>query len=299
MEMTYKVDPFLAWIQTVSMAAWDMGKGISCDEQTIGFKGNHADKQRINYKKEGDVFLADSLSDNGYTYTFYLQNMPAPKHYIQKKCSPLHSRVPFMFDQLKDKYHVCGLDNLCNSTKFCREAFSGKNAVMVHGVTRKSGHGLPSCVLQEEIKNAKDAEKVRGRTKAAVLEGDEVCPNLVAFSVYDTKPVQFLSMSCTSLTWIEKVKKVFDKKEQRNVNMKFLRCNVTDEYNNGMNGVDVADQLRGSYRIDRWMRKRKWWWALWMWGFQLLLVNAYVLYKTAHLILWKKNKKTIISQYEF
>jgi hypothetical protein len=138
-----------------------------------------------------------------------------------------------MFDQLKDKYHVCGLDNLYNSTKFCREAFSGKNAVMVHGVTRKSGRGLPSCVLQEEIKNAKDAEKVRGRTKAAVLEGDEVCPNLVAFSVYDRKPVHFLSMSCTSLTWIEKVKKVFDKKEQRNVNMKFLRCNVTDEYNNG------------------------------------------------------------------
>jgi hypothetical protein len=85
MEMTYKVDPFLAWIQTVSMAAWDMGRGIPCDEQTIGFKGNHADKQRINYKKEGDGFLADSLSDNGYTYTYYLQNMPAPKPYIQKK----------------------------------------------------------------------------------------------------------------------------------------------------------------------------------------------------------------------
>ena len=81
----WKIDPFLAWIQTVSMAAWDMGRGIPCDEQTIGFKGNHADKQRINYKKEGDGFLADSLSDNGYTYTYYLQNMPAPKPYIQKK----------------------------------------------------------------------------------------------------------------------------------------------------------------------------------------------------------------------
>jgi hypothetical protein len=86
---------------------------------------------------------------------------------------------------------------------------------MVHGVTRKSGRGLPSCILQEELKNQKEAEKVRGQTKAAVLEGDTECPNLVAFSVYDTKPVHFLSTSCTELKWIEKVKIVFDKKEEK------------------------------------------------------------------------------------
>jgi hypothetical protein len=43
----WKVDPFLAWIQNVSMAAWDLGQEFSCDEQTIGFKGNHQDKQQI------------------------------------------------------------------------------------------------------------------------------------------------------------------------------------------------------------------------------------------------------------
>jgi hypothetical protein len=29
------------------MAAWDLGKEISGDKQTIGFKGNHQDKQCI------------------------------------------------------------------------------------------------------------------------------------------------------------------------------------------------------------------------------------------------------------
>ncbi len=86
---------------------------------------------------------------------------------------------------------------------------------MVHGVTRKSGCGLPSCVLQEELKNQKEAEKVRGLTKAAVLEGNAEYPNLVAFSVYDTKPVHFLSMPSTELKWIEKVKIFFDKKEEK------------------------------------------------------------------------------------
>jgi len=61
-----------------------------------------------------------------------------------------------MFDQLKEKYHVCRLDNLYNSTKFCCFGFSGKNKVMLHGLTRKSTRGLPKSVIQEEIKNAKE-----------------------------------------------------------------------------------------------------------------------------------------------
>jgi hypothetical protein len=39
--------------------------------------------------------------------------------------------------------------------------------------------------------------------------------------------------------------------------------------------------------------------AIWMWGVQVLLVNAYVLYKTTHLYMWKKNKKSLMSHYEF
>ena len=61
-----------------------------------------------------------------------------------------------------------------------------------------------------------------------------------------------------------------------------------------MNGADIADQLRNHYRIDRWMRKRKWWW-----GIQVLLDNAYVLYKTAHIHVWKLGKKSVMTQYEF
>ena len=73
--------------------------------------------------------------------------------------------------------------------------------------------------------------------------------------------------------------------------MAFLRPEVTDMYNNGMNNVDIADQLRGTYRLDRWMRKRKWWWSIWMWGLQVLIVNAYVLHRSAHIVIWKMDKK--------
>jgi hypothetical protein len=183
------------------------------------------------------------------------------------------------------------MDNLFGSVKFFREAYKGKNKVLCHGVMRKSGRGLPNCVIQEEVKNKKEQEKIRGTPKAAVLTDDLECPQMVAFSVYDTKPVHFLSMACTGLKWIEKKKKVFDKSVNKNVAMSFLRTEVTDNYNNGMNNVDIADQIRNTYRIDRWMRKRKWWWSIWMWGVQILLVNAYMLYKSAHLLIWKMEKK--------
>jgi hypothetical protein len=59
----FKIDPFLSHVQSVSMESWDMGRNISADEQTIGFKGQHQDKQRISYKREGDGFLAQHSSD--------------------------------------------------------------------------------------------------------------------------------------------------------------------------------------------------------------------------------------------
>jgi len=81
--------------------------------------------------------------------------------------------------------------------------------------------------------------------------------------------------------------------------MSFLRAVVNDEYNSTMNQVDISDQLWNYYHIDHWMRKHKWWWAIWMWGLQVLLVNAYILYRTTHLLTWEKAEKTLLSHYEF
>jgi hypothetical protein len=89
----HKVDNFLSHVNRVSMEAWDMGRSVSCDEQTIGFQGRHQDKPRISYKKEGDGFQADCICENGYTYSFYFRNVAAPRKYLRKKCSPLHARV--------------------------------------------------------------------------------------------------------------------------------------------------------------------------------------------------------------
>ena len=66
-----------------------------------------------------------------------------------------------------------------------------------------------------------------------------------------------------------------------------------------MNSVDVANQLQNSYYFQHWMKRRKWWWELFMWGFAVMLVDTYNFYKKAHLIIWFKKKDEILSQYEF
>jgi hypothetical protein len=122
----FMVDLFLAHMQKVSIESWDFRQHLSCDEQSIGFKGNYCDKQRVSYKRKGDGFLTDAICDSGYTYSFYFHNVPAPKKHIDRKCSALHACMLFLFDTLKDKYHDVGMDNLYLSLKLCREAITGE-----------------------------------------------------------------------------------------------------------------------------------------------------------------------------
>ena len=59
---------------------------------------------------------------------------------------------------------------------------------------------------------------------------------------------------------------------------KFLRLNQINKYNNGMGDVDVANQIRGVYRLDCWVRNRKWWRSILFWSMGVLLKNSYKLY---------------------
>ena len=70
-----KVDEFLRGQQLLIWRyTWRPVRDIAGDEQTMGFKGNHTNKLRIAYKKEGDGFQVDAISDDGYIFTLYFRN---------------------------------------------------------------------------------------------------------------------------------------------------------------------------------------------------------------------------------
>lgn len=275
----WKVRPLLQWMNAIFPEVWLVGVSFSVDEMTMGFQGKHADAKRITYKRAGDGFQCDALCSDGFTYQFYMRNDPAPKKWMQEQgLSPLHARVMSLFDTLKDKYHECAMDNLYNSAKFCKVAANHPKRVLCHGVTRKGMRGIPKSVQQQEAKTREEQLAVRGTVKAAVLKNDPKCIDLVASSVYDTKPVHYLSMVAKEIKWVEVSKNVYNVDSGITEKMKFLRMNHIHQYNHTMGNVDIADQLRGSYDFKYWLRNRKWWWSLWNWGLGVMLTNAYIMY---------------------
>jgi hypothetical protein len=292
-----KVNSFLRWIKQVSVSAWNPGKHLSGDEQTIGFQGRHHAKQRITYKSEGDGFQCDAICDQGYTYNFYFRNAPPPEKYIKSGWSPLHARMLYMMEQLENKYHCMWMDNLYLSAKFVKGCYNHPNKILLAGVCRKGMRGVPECVIQPEAKPA-EVKSVRGTVKAAVLKGDDDCPNMIALSLYDAKPVYFLSMIHTDIKWVTNTNRVYCRGTSEMEDNKFLRLNINTDYNNKMNSVDSADQLRNSYRFDHWLRFRKWWWSIFFWGFGVLMVNAYVAYRKYNIMQGKK-KSELLDHYQF
>jgi hypothetical protein len=168
------------------------------------------------------------------------------------------------------------MDNLFNSVKLFEGLYRAK--ALAHGVVRTNGRGLPLAIIQKEEKNKDLAEKLRGTTKAAQFKHNPQCPDVLAVSTYDTKPVHLLSTVAELVEWMVKQKLVWSATEKKKSQFKFLRLNVIEEYNMNMNSTDIADQLRGVYRPDHWMRHRKWWWLYFIWALGVAGVNAYRMY---------------------
>jgi len=127
-------------------------------------------------------------------------------------------------------------------------------------------------------KKRKDQIKVRGTAKAVLLVGYPGCPNLVVCSIYDTKPVHYLSMICYTLELVVMEKPCFNVETGMIEILRYLRMNTIQEYNNTMGGVDLADQLWGTYCVDKEVHNIKWWWSILFWSICFMITNAYVIY---------------------
>ena len=275
----FKVEKILQELENNSKNKWDSGRVVSIDEQTIGFQGHHQNKLRITYKRIGDGFQCDALCDRGYTIAFRFRHDTNPSTGYNNIC-PLHQRVVYLVQQLNTNWNIIVMDNLYNSRGLAEVLW--KEKMMCHGVVRTHNRGLPKDIIQKEGKTKRDRRNLRGTLKAALLKGDDTTPKILSCSIYDTKPVHIITSANTDIKWVVKSKKIWDKSQKQSRDVRFMRLNLIDDYNLGMGGVDMADQLRLQYRIERWMRQRKWWWAIFLWTIGVAHTNAYVCYTTLY-----------------
>lgn len=78
-------------------------------------------------------------------------------------------------------------------------------------------------------------------------------------------------MTCAFLKWKTQEKDVYNVETGQVEVLKYLCMNNNVSYNQEMGNVDMADQLRGNYRLDIGVRNRKWWWSLWFWVLGVML----------------------------
>ena len=91
----------------------------------------------------------------------------------------------------------------------------------------------------------------------------------------------FLSTIIEDTRWIVKSREIYSKNLEKKVdNLFFLRPNFVNAYNYDMNSLDWADQLRTNYQVSVGLRQRKWWWSIFLWAFDVAIVNSYLLYKS-------------------
>ncbi len=125
----------------------------------------------------------------------------------------------------------------------------------------------------------KAAKAARGMVKAVVLKGDSQSSGLVVASCYNQKPFFMISNRCKSVMWMPIMKKLLSSSLQWKVNFIFLGWSMSHDDNFQINDNYIADQLQRVYRIVRFQRINKWWWALFLWGYEVSLVNSSVLMK--------------------
>ena len=144
----FKVDELFRWLRHIWKDAWVLGKGFSNDKQSCKMQGKSEYKTRCGkLKRLGDGIQMDAIANDGYKWDFYLRNEPSDPTLLAQGYCPMHCRLLHMFSNLRESYYTCSMDNLFNSVKLARAAYSLPKPVLVHGVLRKSGRGCPPSVL--------------------------------------------------------------------------------------------------------------------------------------------------------
>ena len=226
------------------------------------------------FKSLGDGLQCDYIADDGYIFNFYLRNEPVPHKWIDISFYLMHARLLHMFANFEDVGHLVKMNKFFVAVKLVLEVYSLPTRVGIHGVISNINRGVHLCVLQEDV-TEKKADKVRGSVKASVLKGDSRASNLIGASCFNWKPFYMMSHSAEEVTKSKHKKLVCSHLLKQKYPYKFLRLNLSHEYNFDMNNNDIADQLQLVYHIMRFQSNQKWWWYLWLWGVEVTVVNSY------------------------
>ena len=250
-DQIYKFRSVLEHLNKKWAAEYNLGRDVSIDETIVGFKGRHTLVNYIRIKKHHqwgpkEYNLSDSRTGYCYETMYHTRQMPQgdfgkPFEVCRKLMEP-HT----------EKYHHLVVDNYYTSVALCEQLLQKKTYVT--GTILSNRVGLPAD-MKTKLKEKGDI--------IATRKG-----NLLAINWMDRKQVRLLT-SCSSANKVEK---------QRWDGSSNQVPQVVLDYNYGMGGVDLSDQMTDHYAGE--FRTVKLWKKVVFHLIDRTLTNAYVCYKT-------------------
>lgn len=247
---TYKFKFVLDHLNQRWSDEYNLSRDISIDETIVGFKGRHTLVNYIRIKKHHqwgpkEYNLADSKTGYVHQTLYHTRGMRTSDH------GQPYDVCEKLLRPHGGKYHRLFVDNYYMSIPLCHQML--EKDIYVTGTVRSNRRGLP-----EDIKSAR---RLRG-SMVAKTNGE-----ILAMSWVDRKQVRMLTThSSAALVSVRRAGGQDTRVPQMVV-----------DYNKGMGGVDVADQMTDHYASE--LRTVKCWRKIVFHLFDRTVTNAYICYK--------------------
>lgn len=266
----YKVRPFLNHVSDKFLELYPLEENLSIGESIIPYFGNHVGKQHVKGKPVRLGYKNRALcASNGYMYSFDL--------YKGNSESDLQDRKEF-----DDGGEIV------------------KNLIAKANVPKNAGFKLYFDDRFTSYNLLKRLSEI-GICAISSIREDQMlnCP-LPNKNIFDHKPrgsIEFASTNCVMVikykddnVWT--IASNFHVSEPNQVKWELKKSEGTTfsqpplamrNYNNFVGGVDRMNHLVSCYRTK--MDHKKWWWPIFLYFFDVTIVNAW--------LLWKKAKRQI------
>ena len=252
------IRPVLDEVLANCLQQYNPHQNSSIDEAMIAFRGRLGFRQYMPKKptKYGVKVWMRADPTNGYCNEFQVYTGRVNVDVVERG---LAARVVLdLSERLRGGHYVLNMDNFFSSLELFERL--KREGLYARGTVRVNRRGWPRQLLSE----------VRLRSQgdcAAAQKG-----TLSAFSWRDKRVVNLLS------TADDPTVETTVSRKQRDGTKKEVPCPSTLlHYNNNMNGVDHADQMRMEYPSGR--MSRRWWVYLFWFLFDVAVSNAFILMK--------------------
>ena len=255
----HKVRRLLDIVDPLYLFHYLPSKCLSIDESMVGFKGRIHFRQYMPAKPTKWGLKQFVLCDSRSGYQIKSIIYTGKDSFVRAKDVPLTEDVVLkLLDGFERKGHIVYMDNFYSSPKLFQTLQT--LGIGACGTVNMNRQGMPKDFKTAVLRKGDDPLFKRQR-------------DLVACLWHDTKKVTLLSTVHTDNTVDKKIR-------SRNTDGGFRMVDkpvIAESYNHNMSGVDLMDQLVGSYEFPH--KSSKWYHPIYHRVREVALTNGYLKYK--------------------